>query len=114
LIEMLVVLTIIGLVAAVAVTMLPRSGGSLQHGRQATRLANMIAEARFRAALTGQPVNVDLSGSGGSDETGSANVSAKERSQLMVYPDGSNSGSVVEGTRGWTVDWLTGTLHENR
>jgi len=113
LIEMLVVLTIIGLLAAVAIGAMPKSGGHVQRQKLAAKLSRAIVDARAEAALSGRPVSVDPGRMGLTEEGLTASVSPDGKARLLFYPDGSTSGGVIaiDGKSAWQLDWLSGALH---
>lgn len=113
LIEMLVVLSIAGLLAAM---MAPRLGGrpdGVARGEAAARMEAAIASASRGARSTGgvsrlRPAAV---------VPGARLVEATFPSQggepsLLLYPDGSSSGGVIalEGRALLKVDWVTGVV----
>lgn len=113
LIEMLVVLTVLGLVAALLAGTMGRGSEGLARQKAAQALRAAFAEARLEARRTGRTARVDP-------------AALVERSALVdpafplpgggiaFYPDGSSSGGVVRlgEARLLAVDWLTGEVED--
>ncbi len=110
LIEMLVVLTIIGILAAVATANLPRSA-LLDAGKTRAALAAAAASARFEAQARGAPVVLDLHRevlAGLSFQPAAGFPDAAP----TIYPDGSSSGGrfALRGKAIARLDWATGQV----
>ncbi len=116
LIEMLVVLAIVGLMAAVVTGALPKSGGRVQRQKLAAKLSRIIVDARTQAALSGRPVSVDLDRMGLAEKGMAVSALPDGKARFLFYPDGSTSGGeiAVRGEPSWQLDWLSGALHDVR
>ena len=115
LVEMLVVLTVIGLLAVVATGVRPHKGGSAERARLRASLAQAIDGAKRQAADGGKvasitvvavkfmPQDVRFQPSIGGD-----------REHILVYPDGSSTGGKLTaiGLRGFSIGWLDGAIHD--
>ncbi len=117
LIEMLVVLTVMGLLAAVAVAQRP--GGESRFARQKAglQLQSAIRQAAREARQSGTERRVQLSGIAAGASIGAASASAPGgRDVLVFYPDGSSNGGTVllGGTPLLSVDWLSGQVSHAR
>lgn len=115
LIEMLVVLTVLGLVGAVMAINVERDPGRSARDASVQRLKMALADARLSARRTGTPAAVDpaalVPGAtlAGASAGGPANG-------LTFYADGSSSGQtiVLAGRPLLEVDWLTGEVRDGR
>ena len=116
LIEMLVVLTVIGLIAAAAAQRIGHRPAGLIREEAEARLDLALDTARREASRTGAVQSVDpaalipgatLAGSLPPPPGASPPASA---GMILVYPDGSSNGGVVTagGRAVATIDWLTG------
>lgn len=115
LVELLVVLTIMGIVAAVAAPRLGETPQALVRARLVGQLRQAIAEAARESHASGKPRRVAF------ESLANADVAirfvplavAAESSSLIVYPDGSTSGGAIfVGKRSLLeIDWLTGEVH---
>lgn len=94
LIEMLVVLTVIGLLAAILLPSIFRKPAYLARGRVAVELQTQVARASGEAQATGHPVNLDLSNAKGVSDTSFVAAIGTETHPIL-YPDGSSNGGVV-------------------
>jgi general secretion pathway protein H len=110
LIEMLVVLTILGLAAALLAGQMNSSGSRLKGQQAELRLKNAIVEARADALRTGRTASIhpaemlsDAEVTGAAFPAGNA---------LHFYADGSSSGGSISLSERplFEVDWLTGEL----
>lgn len=111
LIEMLVVLTILGLVGAILAISLrtPSDAREARYARQVLRAA--FAEAALEARRTGRPALV----APGKVAEGAAlapALPAARADHLAFYPDGSSSGGRVSlaGKPVLEIDWLSGEV----
>ena len=109
LVEMLVVLAIIGLIAAAGLALRPQSSGTLAREKVGVKLVQALANAQAQANATGQPVNLNLRAA---DFSPGLSVSSPlgDTDSITLYPDGSTTGGVIAlaGKPEWTLDWLTG------
>lgn len=111
LIEMLVVLTIIGLVSAAGATIIGRKPASLARAEVIGRIRAAAATAAT-AAREGRAQPLDLhtipTKAGTLTFASSLNVAPT----LVFYPDGSATGGTIalDGRPLATVDWLTGAV----
>ena len=109
LIEMLVVLTVLGLAAAVMAT---QSGGADRFARERSALAFRAAidAARRDARSSGRPAIVRPAGI--DDRARIAGAVFAHSGMLAFYPDGSSSGGMIMlGDRPLlTIEWLTGEV----
>ena len=90
LIELMVVLTILGLAAAAVVIAMPSSGPSITS--EAERFAAQVSEARDRAVLESRPVRIVIDGKG---------YRVASRSQAQWRPQGErrwNAGTQVDAS----------------
>jgi len=115
LVEMLVVLAIIGLVAAAGLALRPQNAGTLGRAKVGAKLAQALANAQAQASATGEPVKLSLRAA---DFSPGLSVSSPpgDADSVTLYPDGSTSGGVIAlaGKPAWTLDWLTGALSRAR
>jgi len=111
LVEMLVVLAIIGIVAAAGLALRPQGAGTLAREKLGARLAQSLANARTQASASGQVVKLSLRTADLSPDL-SASSPLSESDSVLIYPDGSSSGGMIAiaGQPAWTLDWLTGNL----
>lgn len=114
LVEMLVVLTVLGLAAAFMAGRLAAEPGRFAGERQVAMLERAAAEARAAAIRSGRPVALDA-GALVADASLAAPVFAAGGS-LVFYPDGSSTGGTIEvaGAPALAVDWLTGETERAR
>ena len=117
LIEMLVVLTIVGLVAAVGAVTLQRHPGHLTRQRAAIQVKAAAEQARQQAMETGRASLLDLSKIPAAK--GTLTLGAKQRDVkplLAFYPDGSSTGGTVllDESPLVRIDWLTGRIVDVR
>ena len=110
LIEMLVVLTIIGLLAAVAMSNLSIHPAFVDRAKLRTGLAAAVARARQQSLTSGRPIAIDLSSLAGKDVVFAPALPGENRP--MAYPDGSTDGGtlVLRGKPLLTLDWMTGRV----
>jgi len=111
LVEMLVVLAIIGIVAAAGLALRPQGAGTLAREKLGARLAQSLANARAQASASGQVVTLSLRNADLSQDL-SVSSPLGDADSVLIYPDGSSSGGTIAiaGRPAWTLDWLTGTL----
>jgi prepilin-type N-terminal cleavage/methylation domain-containing protein len=118
LIEMLVVLTVIGLIAAVAAQRMGHRPAGLIREEAEAKLDLALEGARREAGRTGAVQTIDPAALiPGATLTGSLPAAAATRSApglILVYPDGSSNGGVVTagGRIVATIDWLTGEARD--
>jgi general secretion pathway protein H len=108
LVEMLVVLSILGVAAAVLATRMADRPAHLTRERTISELQTRVAQARREAVRSGAPTRLDPSA-----VDPSAAVEEPvfgDGGTLLFFPDGSSSGGLVsvDSERVLTVDWLTG------
>lgn len=113
LVELLVVLTIIGLLAAVATSRLSVRPASVDRARMRGALAEAISSARHQALVGGRPVRIDSSKLAISDLAYQP-VFGDTQAPLTVYPDGSTNGGIVsiKGRPVVAIDWMTGRVSD--
>jgi prepilin-type N-terminal cleavage/methylation domain-containing protein len=117
LIEMLVVLTVLGLVAMVAAQKIGRRPASVVRHEAEARLDATIQIARREAARTGAVRAVDpASVVEGATLAGALPASGSPGGAILVYPDGSSNGGTVSvnGRPLATIDWLTAQVRDVR
>lgn len=114
LIEMLVVLTVLGIAAALVAGQMAGKPGRFAAERRIPQLETAIAEARQAAVRTGRAVSFDPAAV-------VAGATVREIAfggggAIVFHPDGSASGAVValDGEPALEVDWLTGAAHDVR
>jgi prepilin-type N-terminal cleavage/methylation domain-containing protein len=113
LIEMLVVLSILGLVAVVAAQNVGRRPAGLVREEGEAKLDLALDTARRVAARTGVAQSVDPAALiPGASLSGA--LPAAAQSVIIVYPDGSSNGGLVSagGVPIARVDWLTGEARD--
>jgi prepilin-type N-terminal cleavage/methylation domain-containing protein len=110
LIEMLVVLTIIGLLAAVAMSNLSIRPAFVDRAKLRTGLEAAVARAHQQSLASGRPVAIELSTLESKDVAFVPALTGVSR--LMAYPDGSTDGGtlMLRGKPLLTLDWMTGRL----
>lgn len=113
LVEMLVVLTIIGLLAAVATARLSIRPAFVDRARVRGALAEAISSARHQALVSGRPVPVDANKLAIHDLAYQP-AFGDTRGSLTVFPDGSTNGGIVsiKGRPTVAIDWMTGRLSD--
>lgn len=112
LIEMLVVLTILGLVAVIASQRLGERPASLERGETIVKLRSAIARAAQDARRSGNVQEVDVGALFPGRQIESVLASPRAGPGIvLVYPDGSTSGATIRlaGTA-VSVDWLNGEV----
>lgn len=114
LIEMLVVLTILGLVAVVAAQNVGRRPAGLIREEGEARLDLALDTARREAARTGVAHSVDPAALIPGATLSGALPAAAAPGILIIYPDGSSNGGLVSanGRAVARVDWLTGEARD--
>jgi len=112
LVEMLVVLTVIGLVAAAGATLIGRKPAALARAEVTGKVRVAASLAADTAREGGQAQTLDLRTIPIKSGTLSFTSALAAAQPLTFYPDGSATGGVVslEGKPLATVDWLTGTV----
>ncbi len=110
LIEMLVVLTIIGLLAAVAMSNIAVRPAFVDRARLRTGLEAAVARARQQAQTDGQAVPIELSALDAKDMRFTPALGCDRRP--VAYPDGSTNGGTLTlpGKPFLTLDWMTGRI----
>lgn len=113
LVEMLVVLTILGLLAAVATARLSVRPAFVDRARVRGALAEAISAARHQALVSGHPVPVDASKLAIHDLAYQP-AFGDTQAPLTVFPDGSTSGGIVsiKGRPVVAIDWMTGRVSD--
>jgi len=112
LIEMLVVLTIIGLLAAGAMSNLSIRPAFVDRAKLRIGLESAVAHARQQSLASGRPVTIDLSSFAGQDVVFAPALAGQNRP--MAYPDGSTDGGtlVLRVKPLLTLDWMTGRVSD--
>ena len=114
LIEMLVVLTILGLVAVVAAQNVGKRPAGLIREEGEAKLDLALDTARREAARTGIAQSVDPGALiPGASLSGSLPATARQ-GLIVIYPDGSSNGGLVsaDGRTIARIDWLTGEARD--
>jgi general secretion pathway protein G len=115
LIEMLVVLAILGLVAAVAAQNIGRRPAGLIREEGEAKLDLALDRARRDAARTGTAQSVDPAALiPGASLSGDLPARVSRPGLILVYPDGSSNGGLVSanGQAVARIDWLTGEARD--
>ena len=113
LIEMLVVLTVLGLVAMVAAQKIGRRPESVIRNEAEARLDSAVQAARREAGRTGSVRTVQpaalIEGASLAAALPSSNAGL-----ILLYPDGSSNGGVVSvaGKPLTSIDWLTAQVRD--
>ena len=113
LVEMLVVLTVLGLLAAMLAATMGREPDRLARQKAAQTLRAAFAEARLEARRTGRTARVEPAAL--VEESRIANPAFPAAGgSILFYPDGSTSGGTVRlgEARLLEVDWLTGEVKD--
>jgi prepilin-type N-terminal cleavage/methylation domain-containing protein len=112
LIEMLVVLTIIGLLAAVAMSNLSLHPAFADRAKLKTGLEAAVARARQQALASGQAAPIDFSTLDVRDVAFTPALGGHR--SALAYPDGSTDGGTLtlHGKPMLAVDWMTGRVSE--
>ncbi len=110
LIEMLVVLTIISLVAAIGAATLSRKPGHIERERIAGRIQLAVAAAQRSARQQGSPASLDLHKVEGVKSPLAFKPTLGRDNLLSFFPDGSSTGGAIslDGRPLIEIDWLTG------
>ena len=115
LIEMLVVLTVLGLVAAVAAQTIGRRPESVVRQEAGAKLIAAVQAARHEAGRSGKTRAVDAAALvPGATLAPALPAPGIPAGLILLYPDGSSNGGTVtaKGRTLATIDWLTGeALH---
>ena len=114
LIEMLVVLAILGLVAAVAAQNIGRRPAGLIREEGEAKLDLALDTARRQAARTGVSQIVDPAALIPGASLSGALPAAAPPGVIVIYPDGSSNGGLVSaaGAPVARIDWLTGEARD--
>jgi general secretion pathway protein H len=120
LIEMLVVLTVIGLVAAVAAQNMGNRPAGLIREEAEAKLDLALDTARREAGRTGSVQRIDAAALIPGATLSGALPAPPEMGpgggpgMILIYPDGSSNGGVVtaDGRVVATIDWLTGEARD--
>jgi general secretion pathway protein H len=114
LIEMLVVLTILGLIAAVAAPRIGQRPGALVRQEAGARLDAAVQAARREAARSGSVLAVDPAAFVPGAVLATALPTPPGRALIRIHPDGSSNGGTVsvDGRPVATVDWLTSEVRD--
>jgi prepilin-type N-terminal cleavage/methylation domain-containing protein len=107
LIEMLVVLTVIGLLAALLSPSIFRKPAYLVRERVAAELEAQLTRSSGEAQATGHIVELDLTKAKGASDTGFVAAIGTVQHPIL-YPDGSSNGGVVSlsGRPLLQISWL--------
>lgn len=115
LVELLVVLTIMGLLAVLAVPRIGQRPMAIVRAEAATKVESALLEAKRAARASGvaQPVDPASIVSGSSWIPDEDDTPANA---LVFYPDGSSSGGAImlDGRPLLTINWLTGVVNGHR
>jgi prepilin-type N-terminal cleavage/methylation domain-containing protein len=111
LVEMLVLLTIVGLLAAVAMSNLSIRPAFVDRAKLRGGLEAAVARARQQALQTGRPVAIELSVP---DVKKVRFTPALGSGQTMAYPDGSTTGGLLmlKDKPLYVLDWMTGRVSD--
>lgn len=112
LIEMLVVVTIIGLVGAVAAARLPEASRIGANRRAVAVLREAAEQARQQAITSGDAVQ--LAPDARLAPLGKITAVAPDGGALVFFADGSSTGGAIalSGKRLFDIDWLTGGIRD--
>ncbi len=121
LLEMLVVLTILGLMVGLVVARGPARSAGLDSRLAANTLMGMLRAARSQAIATDRPVTVLIDGGAGTVRIGSAvprpvgAVLVPPVHPVVFAPDGTSNGGQIQVAAGTfrklvAVDWVTGRV----
>ena len=111
---MLVVLAVLGLVAALAAQNIGRRPAGLIREEGEAKLDLALDTARREAARTGAAQSVDPAALiPGASLSGALPASARQ-GLIVIYPDGSSNGGLVSasGVPVARIDWLTGEARD--
>ncbi len=129
LLELLVVMTILGVLAVAGIAALPQGESGAHLRRLAWQMAQVARDARAEAVATGQVVELRTERAGPSAavlvagqrhaapaysvQIASSNA-GEHRSSIVFYPDGSSNGGTIligeEAPRQVHIAWLTGRV----
>ncbi len=114
LIEMLVVLAVLGLVAALAAQNIGRRPAGLIREEGEAKLDLALDTARREAARTGTVQSVDPAALIPGASLSGALPAGAPQGLIVIYPDGSSNGGVVstDGRPIARIDWLTGEARD--
>jgi prepilin-type N-terminal cleavage/methylation domain-containing protein len=113
LIEMLTVLTVIALLAAVATSHLRQEPSRFARQQAAIKLQTAIREAARDSAASGSWKSVRIPQVvAGASVTNTSFPATAAKDEIVLYPDGSASGGTIVLTKRplVSVDWLTGQV----
>lgn len=114
LIEMLVVLTIISLVAAIGAATMSRRPGHIERERIAGRIELAVAAAERSARVQGSSASLDPSKIDGVEASLAFKPTIGRDKLLTFFPDGSSTGGTIslDGRPLLDIDWLTGQARD--
>ena len=110
LIEMLVVLTIIGVLAAVAMSNLSARPAFVDRAKLRTEFEAAVARASQQALASGNATRIGLTSLDTKELVVTSSLGAGNAP--MAYPDGSTSGGTLrlKGQPLFSLDWMTGRV----
>jgi prepilin-type N-terminal cleavage/methylation domain-containing protein len=114
LIEMLVVLTIMGLLAGIAITNLAHRPAFVTRGQVRAQLERAAARAREKAIASGAAASIDLGAVAPGDTIVFAPTLGDTHAAPLFYPDGSSNGGDIaaSGVALARIDWMTGRISD--
>jgi prepilin-type N-terminal cleavage/methylation domain-containing protein len=114
LIEMLVVLTIMGLLAGIAITNLAHRPAFVTRGQARAQLERTAAVARGKAVASGAATSVDLAAVAPGDAIVFTPTLGDPNAPPLFYPDGSSNGGDIaaSGVALARIDWMTGRISD--
>lgn len=112
LVEMLVVLTIVGLVLTLAVGAIGKRPSQSKRDIAVNLLRQSLDSAKAASRGNGRPVEVPLHEAGPDGQPATIRSDLAPAERLLVFPDGSTNGGIVSaaGAPLATIDWLSGTV----
>lgn len=114
LVELLVVLTIMSMVAAVTIPRLSNKPAYVERETVVAKLQDSIRALRIRARAQGAPVSVDRTALTSISPGLHFTPAIGSGASLILYPDGSSNGGQIDlnGRMLLTIDWLTGLARD--
>lgn len=111
LIEMLVVLTIMGILATVTLSNLSARPAFVDRARLRTSLTTAVSQARQQALTSGQVSPIDVSAFATKSVAFSPSPFGAA-SRPSAYPDGTTTGGTLtlNGAPLFVIDWMTGRI----